>query len=225
MSYNFNNEDRKIYMKFLIHKIIESKIIKLHNNISNNSADSRENSLFHEEKYNYSNIKKEFRNIINHNGGNYFIPYDNIYTRTIYFPYDTIFGNKNITENITDEETRNNNIKNIKNDNIDNDDIKNDDIDNDDIKKQFKEILKIKHIFARIGENNELINRIDRTIDDINNYIKQSNYNKNEARIMFKNFLIMIKNLNKKECSIIIQLAKKNNPDLVEKINKLCKRI
>ena len=86
-------------MKLLINKIIESKLNKIHNHLTSNNIPLN---------FNYSNIKKEFKNILNHKGGYNFnlyqqtLPYDSLYTRQILIPVDAVFSN-NFSDKINEK--------------------------------------------------------------------------------------------------------------------------
>jgi hypothetical protein len=94
---NNSNKD-KMYMKFLICKIIESKLNKIENKIN------KTQKLLN---FNYSNIKKEFKKEIKkyHEGGYYvddysiILPYNSLYSREILIPDNYVFTNNNITTN------------------------------------------------------------------------------------------------------------------------------
>lgn len=214
MSNNLYNEHKKIYMKYLIHKIIESKLTKIQNNINNN------NFLL---DFNYSNIKKEFKNILNHKGGDYYFgPSPSLYTYPIYFPYDTVFTKDN------DESLQNQPIQPTQpgqptqptqpGQPITNEEIKK------NIKKTYDEIIKFKNIFTKISEKEiNIINEMNTIIDDINKYIKEDNYNEEKLNQLFTKFLNIIRQFNKKECEKLKKTINKENPELSERINKLCK--
>jgi len=86
-----NNIDNKIYIKFLINKIIESKLYNLYNKLNNTKI---------EFKSNYKKIKNEFNNTYKQLGGQdilitsnlpYVLPFDTIYDRNFMIPNDIIF--------------------------------------------------------------------------------------------------------------------------------------
>ena len=181
----------KIYIKLIIGKIIESKLNKIHNNISTDKI-----SL----NFNYLNIKNEFKNIINHKGGNidfFFNEYpqtminNGLYTREIFLPYETVFTNNEISSS--------------------------------DIKKILVQIVKIKTILNKNYDNikeNEAINKLNYIIDIINNDLLVNNkYDKNEINNIFIKLIKIIKNFNEIEC---IKLQNKY-PDIYEKVSNLCK--
>ena len=60
-------------------------------------------------------------------------------------------------------------------------------------------------------------------IDDINQYMKDDNYNEEELNQLFTKFLNIIKKFNTVECKELKKIIDKENPELSERINKLCK--
>jgi len=214
MSNNLYNEHKKnIYMKYLIHKIIESKLTKIQNSINNNKF------LL---DFNYSNVKNEFKNILNHKGGDYFGPSPSLYTYPIYLRDDTIFMNDN-NDNYSNSSKSDQTKPNVNKDK-DKDKDKDIIIKKENIKKMYDEIIKIKHVFTKISEKeSEVINRMNNIIEDINKYIKEDN-NEEEINKLFTKFLNIIKQFNTIECKKLKKLIDDEHPELSEKINKLCKK-
>jgi hypothetical protein len=184
-----NNLSKKnIYIKYLIGKIIESKLNKLYNNINDDKI------LL---DFNYYNIKKEFKNILNHKGGNldyYFdyyspvIPSDSLYTRSILLPYNTVFTS--------------------------------DKIENKKILLKLIKILNIINKNYNFDNDNKAINIINEIIEIINTN-DESNYNNEDIN----RFIDIINKLNSVECIKIKNIIKNNFRDVDEKIDNLCSKV
>jgi hypothetical protein len=190
---SYQHTEKKIYMKLLINKIIESKLNKIHNQLTGNNIPLN---------FNYSNIKNEFKNILNHKGGYNFnlyqqtLPYDSLYTSQILIPFDAVFSNNNFNEKITEKVN--------------------------EIKKMLIQFIKITEVFNKNydehGKDNKAIEALNSAIEMINRYLRED-YDEKKINEIFINLIENLTKFNYEECIKI----KTINPEISKEIENLCK--
>jgi len=203
---NKSNED-KIYIKFIIGKIIESKLNKI-NNYLNNKTKSLD--------FNYSNIKREFNKY--HKGG--FYPYDDtLYTRHIFLPADAVFYNNN-TSNSSNNTSNNEKINTFnklsKISLITKENYK------PEIENQAIELLdQITESIDKLRNNLQKNNNGENDNGENNNGENNNDNGKNNDEIneLLTKLPLILEKFNKKLCN---KLAKQH-PSIYEKVKDLCK--